>query len=128
MEKRLMNDWIRKEVGDGLEALLALRLKNTPAEDMIELTADIWERAFRQRVHTKAIDVPRIREAFNRIFPKIREWPAPLDVIELMPPRPEQKKLPAPKLSDEEHAASVAKLKEMFAKLMDSWGPKTTRR
>jgi hypothetical protein len=121
-------DWINDAVMDGLSALIALRLKNTPAEDMIELTADIWVRAFRQRVFIPEVDEPRIRAAFDRIFPRIREWPAPLDVIELMPVRPPQLALPAPVVSDEQHAENVARVKEMIARFMDSWGPKTTKK
>lgn len=122
-----MSDWIREAVGDGLEALLALRLKNAPAEDMIELTADIWVQAFSQRCFYPGDDAPRIREAFRRIFPKIREWPAPIDVITLMPSRPERAKLPAPKPSATEHAENVARVKSMLKDLVEGWGPKSTR-
>ena len=79
--------WVRVEVADGLQALLSLRLKNTPAEDMIELTADIWVAALGRRVSVEQLDAHRIREGFQRLFPKVREWPAPIQVIELMPPR-----------------------------------------
>ena len=120
-------DWINDAVLDGLSALVALRLRNTPAEDMIELTADIWVRAFRQRVFIQETDEPRIRAAFDLIFPKIREWPAPLDVIELMPPRPERLKLPPPELTDEEHAANVARGRLMIGSFLENWGTKTTR-
>ncbi|MFH1027695.1 MAG: hypothetical protein V1791_06810 [Pseudomonadota bacterium] len=120
-------DWIRESVADGLGALLALRLKNTPAEDMIELTADIWVRAFRKRVFIQELDAPRIRAAFDEIFPRIREWPAPRDVLELMPPRPPQLALPAPVVSDEQHAKNVARVKDMISNFMNSWGPQTTR-
>lgn len=98
----MTQDWIRIAVADGLEGLLALRLKNAPAEDMIELTADIWVHAFSRRVSVESIDAPRIREGFMQIFPRIREWPAPLDVIELMPDRPPQPRLMAPDVSDEQ--------------------------
>jgi hypothetical protein len=121
-------DWINDAVMDGLSALIALRLKNTPAEEMIDLTADIWLRAFRQRAFIREVDEPRIRAAFDMIFPRIREWPAPLDVIELMPPRPPQLALPELVVSDEQHAENVAKVKDLMAKFMDSWGPKTTRK
>jgi hypothetical protein len=114
-------DWVRQAVGDGLEALIALRLKNAPAEDTMEYIADIWLRAFRQRVFIRETDEPRIRAAFDRIFGRIREWPAPLDVIELMPPRPERLKLPPPKVSAEEHAENVSRVKEMIAVLMGKW-------
>ncbi|MRR33174.1 hypothetical protein EG829_00540 [bacterium] len=114
-------DWINDAVMDGLSALVALRLKGTPGEDMIELTADIWVRAFRQRVFIRELDEPRVRVAFDRIFSQVREWPAPLDVIELMPPRPPQKALPPPKISDEEHGKMVARVKLMIGSFMQHW-------
>lgn len=121
-------DWINDAVMDGLSALVALRLKGTPGEDMIELTADIWVRAFRQRVFIQDVDEKRVRVAFDKIFSRVREWPAPLDVIELMPPRPPQLALPPPVLADEEHAAKAAEVKQKIADLVNSWGPPTTRK
>lgn len=119
--------WVRKAVGDGLEALVALRLKNTPPEDTIELTGDIWLRAFRQRVSIQELDEPRIRAAFDKIFPKVREWPAPLDVIELMPPRPPQLALPEQEVSDEQHQKNVLRVRLVIGSFMEHWGPKTKR-
>jgi hypothetical protein len=111
-------DWIRIAVADGLEGLLALRLKNTPAEDMIELTADIWVHAFARRVSVEGIDAPRIREGFMRIFPRIREWPAPLDVIELMPDRSPQPRLPAPEVSNEQWQRDQQRFDEILNGLL----------
>lgn len=112
-------DWIRIAVADGLEGLLALRLKNTPAEDMIELTADIWVHAFSQRVSVESIDAPRIREGFMQIFPRIREWPAPLDVLELMPDRPPQPLLLPPEKSDEEWRRDQRRFDEILNSLIE---------
>ncbi len=120
--------WVRRAVGDGLEALIALRLKNAPAEDTMEFIADIWLRAFRQRAFIQELDEPRIRAAFDRIFGRIREWPAPLDVIELMPSRPERVKLPPPKASAGEHEKNVLRVRMMIESLLENWGPKSTRK
>lgn len=121
-------DWISDAVMDGLSALVALRLKGAPGEDSIEFTADIWVRAFRQHVFIRELDEPRIRAAFDRIFGRIREWPAPLDVIERMPPRPPQKALPPPETSPEQHAMDVARVRVMVGSFLENWGPKTTRK
>lgn len=123
-----MADWIRAEIANGLQALLSLRLKNTPAEDMIELTADIWVQAFLHRLGTstiECIDGPRIREGFRRIFGQIREWPAPIDVIERMPARPEREQLPPPQVTPEQHRENVTRVKGMFNDLLKSWGMKS---
>jgi len=120
--------WVRRAVGDGLEALMALRLKNAPAEDTMEFIADIWLRAFRQRAFIQELDEPRIRAAFDRIFGRIREWPAPLDVIELMPSRPERVKLPPPETPAGEHEKNVLRVRMMIESLLENWGPKSTRK
>lgn len=120
-------DWINDAVMDGLSALVALRLKGTPGEDMIELTADIWVRAFRQRVFIQEVDEKRVRVAFDKIFSRVREWPAPLDVIELMPPRPPQLALPAPEISAEERAVNSARVKALIEGYLAKWGPDLKR-
>lgn len=115
-------EWIRAEVSDGLSILVSLRLKNTPAEDMIEITAGGWFIAFSHRLGSLAsaqIDAPRIREAFRKTFPQVREWPAPVDVIERLPQRPAVAALPAPQVSEEQHRENVIKVKAMLAGLMD---------
>lgn len=108
--------WLVDEIADGLAALLALRLKNAPAEDTVELTADIWERAFSRRlgVPVEALDAPRIREGFDRIFPTVREWPTPTEVFGLMPPRPPQKALPVP----EREGEPVEEVRSMVVELL----------
>ena len=113
--------WVRVEVANGLQALLSLRLKNTPAEDMIELTADIWVAAIGQRVSIEQLDSHRIREGFQRLFPKIREWPAPIQVIELMPRRQ-----PLPEIthtvSSEERENNLKRIREITNSLVRSMG------
>ena len=113
------SEWLRNEVGNGLQALLALRLKNAPAEDMVELTADIWLVAFSRRlgVVSEEIDAPRIAEGFRRYFPTAREWPAPIDVLGLIPRRPPQKSLPAPKPADGDRQ----RVKKMVDDLIEQW-------
>ncbi len=126
-------DWIRREIADGLQALLSLRLKNTPAEDMIELTADIWVQAFSVKLGSWAVeelDAPRIREAFRQTFAKIREWPAPLDVIEKLPLRPEPRQLPQPEPNEEAQTRIRAIIEGLKTKLYvkrDTSGDKLRR-
>ena len=114
-------DWLRREIGSGLQALLSLRLKDAPPAETITGTAEIWVRAFVARIGSTArgeVDAPRIRAAFCAIFPRIREWPAPIDVIELMPPRPPQPKLPEPEIPEEERQQKVQELKEIMEDLI----------
>jgi hypothetical protein len=105
-------DWVRREVGDGVAALIVLRLKNPPAEDTIELTLDVWLAAIGQKVSVEALDAPRIREGFRRLFAKTKEWPAPFQVIELMPRR---KPVPAitHEISDKERSNNRERIREI---------------
>lgn len=109
----MIPQWVTDEVADGLAGLLALRLRNAPGEDLVEKTADIWEQAISQRVSCEQLDRLRIREGFRRIFPAVREWPAPFELLDKMPDRPKQERLPPPQVSEEEHQANAARVKEM---------------
>jgi hypothetical protein len=123
----MTNGWLKREIADGLSALVALSLEGQPAAEVLPLTADIWLKALSHRLRVEELDAPRLRSAFQTVFGMVTRWPAPQMVLDHLPPRPELPKLPAPKLSPEQHAESVARVKEMMGKLVDSWGPKTTR-
>lgn len=110
-------EWIRREIANGLQALLSLRLDNTPAEDMIELTADIWVQAFAQRCRSESVDAPRIRAGFRETFPRIRKWPVPADVLERMPPRPDPPQLPPPEPNEEGRQRIQTMIDELISKL-----------
>ena len=125
-----MSDWMSREIVEGLQALLALRLSGAPAADTVVLTANIWERAFERRLGSnaiEAIDAPRIREGFLVQFPKLREWPAPADIIESMPPRPPRAALLEPQVSPEQHRENVKRFKAMWAELRSGFGPSARR-
>lgn len=95
----MIPQWLVNEVADGLSALVALRLENAPGEDVLDKTADIWELAFMRELGRYAVedlDAVRIRDGFGRCFPQVRRWPAPREVIELMPRRPAVLALAAP--------------------------------
>lgn len=120
----MMQDWLKQEVVSGLQALIALRLNGAPAADTVVLTAEIWQLAFHRHLGKSAIeeiDAPRIREAFESQFPKLREWPAPAAVIAAMPPRPPRPALPVPDVTPEQHQANVTKVKHMLADLVAGW-------
>jgi hypothetical protein len=116
--------WLKREIVEGLQALLALRLDGAPAADMVVLTANIWEKAFEQRLGRNAveeIDAPRIQEGFRFLFPRLRKWPAPADVLESMPPRPPRKALPEPEPTKAQHKESVKRVKTMVDELLSGW-------
>lgn len=81
-------DWLKREIKYGLQALVVLGLEGQPAEDVLPKTADIWLGAIlRGRVCclSETIDAPRIREGFSRLISRVYRWPAPAQLIELVP-------------------------------------------
>lgn len=122
------NAWLKREIASGLQALVALSLEGQPSADTLPLTADIWLKAMERRLCIEAVDAERLRKAFLAFFPVAVRWPAPAQILELLPPRPERVKLPEPEVSAEQHAENVSRVKEMVARFMNSWGPKTTRK
>lgn len=126
-----MQDWLKREIVNGLQALIALRLNGAPAADMVVLTAEIWQLAFERKLGSHAceqVDAPRIREGFEAQFPKLREWPAPADIIETMPPRPPRATLPEPEVTPEQHQQNVKRFKAVMAELRASFGPSARRK
>lgn len=109
--------WLRREIKSGMEALVALGLQNQPAADVIHLTADIWLRAIRRGnigCDIEQIDAPRIREAFDRLFPELTEWPAPRLLLDRIPPRPRREALAAPVEDSGEGLARIREIQEML--------------
>ena len=85
-------DWLRTAIAEGLQALIALSLENTPAADTITATADIWHLVLtKSRLDIEEIDQPRIVNAFTLLLAKrLGKWPEPKDLKELLPPRPQR--------------------------------------
>ena len=111
-------DWVRIAISSGLAGLLALRLENSPAADTITKTADIWEQAIRPKASVKDLDAPRIAAAFRQLFPKVRKWPGPAQLVELMPARRPQKTLDH-EISMEQRAENRKRLQELSRKITE---------
>lgn len=95
-------DWLRAEIGAGLQALVAQSLKGQPGADTIALAADVWYVALRKKHDIEEVDAPRIRTGFERLFPTVTEWPTPKQLLALVPDRPARVSLPEPKPTEEQ--------------------------
>lgn len=122
------NAWLKREIASGLQALVALSLEGQPSAEILPLTADIWLAAMERRLRIEEVDAARLKAAFRLFFPVAVRWPAPAQILELLPPRPPQPALPLPKVSDEEHKKMVARVKLMIGSFMENWGTKSTRK
>lgn len=112
------DEWLRREIAAGLQALVAQNLKFSPAGDMITRNADVWSLALRKVCFFEQLDAPRIRTGFERLFSQVKEWPAPAQLIELMPRRLPQQSLPVPEPTEEERQRG----KEVFGQLKAKLG------
>lgn len=85
MEK---DDWLNAVIAKGLMGLVALRLPNTPPEEIIVKTAQIWVLALTKGLGTKwekKRDTPRIEKAFMRLYAECDRFPNPKMLIERLP-------------------------------------------
>lgn len=110
-------DWLRWEIGIGLSALVAQSLKMQPGADMITKNADIWFVTLKKVCTVEEVDGPRIRAGFERLFGRIGEWPAPKQLLELMPARPPRQALREPPISEEEHQRGLEKIRQLKDKM-----------
>jgi len=107
------NDWLRMEIVCGLQALVVQSLKNQPAAELITMNADVWYVAMKKSLTVASVDAPRIRKGFERLFAKVQEWPAPKQLLELMPPREARVALPAPKPTEAEYQEGLVKARQL---------------
>ena len=108
--------WLVAEVAEGIQRLLVLRLDGCPPADAVEAVALAWADALMVRggAWREDLDAPRLREAFRRLAAHSTRWPAPAQLWEHLPKRPEPPKLQAPPTppSDEERAKIRALLQQ----------------
>lgn len=111
--------WFRNEVTDGVLGLLSLRLPSAPWEDEAEYTTQTWiEVLWHAPIGWDAeLDAHRLRQAFTRLAGQINRWPAPRQLLELLPERPQQARLPKPPMSKAKREENRARLKTMMTEL-----------
>lgn len=90
--------WFKDSIINGLQALLALRLRNAPSTETLEAVAKIWVATLRNRPISwdEEQDRARIQKAFMELAATRTHWPSPADFLSVMPPRKDHLKLDAP--------------------------------
>lgn len=117
-----MADWLREEIGTGLQKLLVLRLPGTPPEDSIVGTAEIWLEALQNR-NTRweeHLDRDRVRLAFRKLFGICDRWPTPRMLIDHLGSRAPPRAMPPPRRSPEEIARNKARIEELRQSLLNA--------
>lgn len=110
-------DWLRREISAGLQVLVAQSLKFQPGADMIAMNADVWHLALKKVCTIEEVDAPRIRATFERLFAQVSEWPAPKQLLELMPARPARVSLPVPEPTEADRQKGREVLRELREKM-----------
>ncbi len=81
--------WLDNLILEGIQRLLILRLKDSPALDTIELLADTWIQVFKNQPidWDESQDSKRIRQAFLSCMGKLESWPSPKTILLFLPNR-----------------------------------------
>jgi len=107
--------WFRRTVADGLKVLVALSLPGEPALDLMPATKKLW-------IHLlwncgkawQEDDAGRILEAFTRLATRVDRWPAPKQLLEALPSRPQLKAIEPPPADREEAKRHLAEMRAML--------------
>lgn len=91
-------DWFHNRVVSGLQFLMSLGLNGTPAAEVVRLTATAWITALWEGgpAWDEQADNARLERAFMALAVKAERWPAPRALLDHLPPRAQQPRLPPP--------------------------------
>ncbi len=109
--------WLEAEVVAGLGLFKAAGIKPFGGSDIKSLAA-AWGSIFNDEIGfpIRKIDGPRISQAFKKAAARLDRWPAPGQVLALMPPRPARRALDnLPEPNPERDLAAIKKIQEMLA-------------
>lgn len=114
-----VDQWFRNEVTDGVMRLLVLRLPSAPWEDEAEYTTKTWVEVLWAAPigWDEQQDARRLRYAFNRLAAQSERWPAPRQLLSVLPERPPRARLPKPPMSEAKRQANRARLRELMAEV-----------
>ncbi|MCS4503873.1 hypothetical protein NYO91_07255 [Arhodomonas aquaeolei] len=120
-------DWFQEVVAEGIAKLYVLRLDSAPAADTLDGVEMVWVEALWHcgKQWDEAADYERLRRAFVALTQRVDRWPAPKQLLENLPPRPQPKSLPQPKPTPEEREraqAFVRRMREIVAGMKTGGG------
>lgn len=111
--------WLFDEISRGFQKLLLLRLDGVPAAELIAMTAELWVDTIGYGLNEEQ-DRERIAHGFRLLQGKIKKWPQPVELMQILPTRMKRaassKDMEAPR-SDEAHARGSAAFDEIMEKL-----------
>ena len=89
-------NWLQAEIVEGIQKLMALRLRNTPPSDTLKATAVVWHDVFSSRpiAWDQELDTQRIKKGFTELCATSDSWPSPSDFFRVLPARKQALMLP----------------------------------
>ncbi len=113
------DNWLRQDICKAFQYLVGLKLGNTPAVEMLPITAEMWVEIIGEGM-TEELDRERIRAGFKQLRRELKWWPQPADLLKVLPRRnvaPGTKSAQAPPQSDEDHAVASARFQDILDSL-----------
>lgn len=110
------DQWLRLEIASGFQQMVMLKLGQTPAVEMLPLTAEMWVEVIGDGMN-EAQDKDRVKAAFKQLFRSLKWWPQPADLLKALPvrkPPPSQAHARQAEDADVDTSAGVAKLQEIM--------------
>lgn len=112
-------DWFYQSISQGLGALVVLHLPSAPGHETIEYTEQVWvEVLWSANIGwEEALDAHRLHAGFLRLARQADRWPAPRQLLELLPARPQPARLSRPPVSEAQRDRNQAYLAQLIAEL-----------
>jgi len=113
--------WLFVEISRGFQKLLLMRLDGPPAAELIAMTAELWVDTIGYGLNAEQ-DAERIAKGFALLQRKIKRWPQPVELLDILPTRlrlrsASDRSVSEAEPSDETHARGTAALDEIMQKL-----------
>ncbi len=113
----MAEQWLKNTIGKGIAMLLLLRMKNSPPDDAIKPTLQVWLQVITYKKEwIQELDQWRIEEAFMHIAKTCDWFPTPKQLLEAMPPR-QIKVLPPTTLTEEQWQKNQQRIQQLLEQM-----------
>ncbi|WP_052231383.1 hypothetical protein [Tepidimonas taiwanensis] len=111
--------WLLELVKARMERLVILGLDGRPLGRAMGEVVRLWAQIIAARLPQAdaALDAPRLHAAFDALEAACERWPAPKQLLDALPARPEPPRLPPPPMSEDERAKVRQMLADVAARL-----------
>ena len=112
--------WFSRVIAEGLQRLAAMHLAAAPTAASLDLACAVWiDTLWHRRAWHEDLDAARLRQAFMALGGSTRRWPAPADLLDQLPAKPQLPALPKPDRAPVGQA-HLAVMKRLIAR---AWHP-----